>query len=157
VIIYLVRPKNGLLCQRELVRAFAEPAAAEEHVRDLDRQGIVPQDMNPFLAVRWKWERLDIRGRWYPPRAYETLDVSRVTSFPEPILHDWVLDCGLTPPQSVTVGWKSETGKGTCQVRDWYLWWHTNLRRMCELQRRHVRRALDKVQLFEVISLELEE
>jgi hypothetical protein len=156
VIIHLVRPKDGSLRQRELVRAFTDPATAEEHARYLDRKGVVPQDVNPFLAVRWPWGRVDSRGR-YPAKTYEVLDVTRVTIFPEAILQDWVLDSGLTPPQPITIRWLSQTSGGSFLVRDWYTWWHDNVKGMTELQRAHVRRALDKVQLFEVVALEMEE
>jgi hypothetical protein len=156
VIIHLVRPKYGSLGQREFVRAFTDPAAAEEHARDLDRRGVVPPDMNPFLSVSWSGCRLAPRAH-YPKNIADSLDVSRVTSFPEPILHDWLLDGGLTPPPLMTIRWVTQTESGCLQVRDWFGWWQDHIRRMTELQQAHVRRALDKVQLFEVIPLELEE
>jgi hypothetical protein len=156
VIIHLVRPKYGSLCHRELVRAFADPTAAEEYARDLERRGVVPPGVNPFLSVSWSGCRLAPRAH-YPKNIADRLDVRRVTSFPEPILHDWVLDCGLTPPSLMTIRWLTQTESGRQQVRDWFGWWQDHDKRMTELQRTHIRRALDKVQLFEVIPLELEE
>jgi hypothetical protein len=65
------------------------------------------------------------------------------TSFPPNVLHDWLLDAGLTPP---TTDPKDE-------LKSWKAWWKQSRKTLTAQQRAKVWEALDKFRFFEVVEL----
>src|SRR5262249_11881745 len=84
-----------------LLRAFLDRARAEAFCLDLEQgRRSAPAHANPFLALP------GFRGPLQPDEPYdrfyiEGLDVKWLTRFAEPILNDWLLDAGLTPPEPI--------------------------------------------------------
>src|SRR5207245_1600172 len=109
--------------------------AAEEYRRDLHQGRGTPREANPFRAFA-NWRRtlqtLDSYGAQYGKMP----SLAEVTSFDEPILHDWVLDCGLTPPEPITV--PATKKRQAFTIRDWHAWWEANDPHMDDLQRARV-------------------
>jgi len=140
-----------------LLRAFLDRARAEAFCLDLEQgRRSAPAHANPFLALP------GFRGPLQPDEPYdrfyiEGLDVKWLTRFAEPILNDWLLDAGLTPPEPIHLHVRHSSK--VLPVRDWFSWWETNAPRMTELQRCHVWQALDQVSgyFFEVVAVEWED
>ena len=65
------------------------------------------------------------------------------TTFPPEVLHDWLLDAGLTTPAP---GSKDE-------LKAWKAWWGKSKKTMTEAQRAKVWEALDRFRFFEVVEL----
>lgn len=81
---------------KQYAAAFATRRAAEEHVRQLDReakQALDPAEGNPFYCR----------------------DLSDVTSLPPNVLRDWLHDAGIVPPPAA--------GPREYEVSVWADWW----------------------------------
>ncbi len=137
-----------------MIRAFTDLAQAERYRDALNRGRAQPPDgVNPFF-VFWAWWTSD--GRLGGGPATEGMVLAKITSFPDEILCDWVLDCGLSPPERLTHDPGNPRSPWCLTFRDWYGWWQANLLRMDDYQRRKVCEALDKLDLFEIVETELE-
>jgi hypothetical protein len=68
------------------------------------------------------------------------------TTMPAEVLHDWLLDAGLTPPP--LDGLREGCLSG---------WWRRNVDRFTPQQYAHVWQALDRIALYKVTPLELRE
>jgi hypothetical protein len=124
--------KNG-----GVIRAFADRRRAESFCAKLEgrkRSKPLSPGVNPFVCSR-KYE----------------MQYDQVSSFPEPVLDDWLRDAGLTPPVSLF----PQPGRPRCS-HDWYYWWRQTAPRMTPEQRRRVWEALDRVRFYEVVALPLE-
>src|SRR5262249_10205857 len=113
-----------------------------------------PAGLNPFLRManpKQALEYLEMWGSTYD-RSWQVTDL---TSFDEPILHDWVLDAGLTPPEPLTVASRKK-GRPPFPSRDWLAWGEGHVEQMTDVQRARIRQALDKVSFFEIVEPELE-
>jgi hypothetical protein len=80
----------------------------------------------------------DFRGRFNPFLYGRGLD--DWTSWPECVLRDWLLDAGLSPPES------------GADPADWVAWWEAH-QPLTELQRQRVWEGLDRVRFFAVVEL----
>jgi hypothetical protein len=140
---------------RRLVRAFTDREGAQHFCADLELgRRPPPAGLNPFLDMENPKQTLDYLEMWGPThdRHWQVTDL---TSFDEPILHDWVLDTGLTPPEAQTMASKKQ-GQPPYVFRDWFAWWEAHVAQMTDVQRARIRQALDKVSFFEVVETELE-
>jgi hypothetical protein len=123
-------PKRG-----GVVRAFRSKERAEAFKARLEqrrRQRMPKPRVNPFYLSRY-WE----------------MDYGRLTRFPESVLDDWLRDLGLSPPVSPP--------HMAGQPRSswvWARWWEQTP--MTQEQRAGVWKALDRVEFYEVVTLELE-
>jgi hypothetical protein len=63
-----------------------------------------------------------------------------LTSFPEPVFLDWLLDAGLVSPEP-----DAASGR-----RDWAAWWEAGCGRWSDVRRARVWDGLDKVRFFDV-------
>ena len=130
--------ENGGPGEGTPVKLFADYAAAEAFARRKELE--VRDGTNPF--------RFSAFGR--PESGYPFRDngfegrLGSATSMDEPVLRDWLLDAGLTPPPPAT----------RKKPVDWAGWWDENVDEMSDLQRAKVWEALDKVRFFEVVELE---
>jgi hypothetical protein len=106
-----------------LVRGFFDRERAEEFRAHLGREMRQRSDINPFQFSH---------------------ELHECTSFAPPILGDWLLDAGLTPPSPDLSEW----------ISTWRAWWETYSPRFTELQRERVWQGLDKVQCFELLAME---
>lgn len=124
--------------QPRLMKAFIDPVAAETYRRQLER-GLrtPPPEANPFHGFRESF----VEGRRFQRLA-------DLTSLPEPIFADWLLDCYLTPPIRKTGAEKPG--------RVWADWWDAHAPQMTDYQHSRVWQALDKLRFFEVVETELE-
>jgi hypothetical protein len=84
----------------------------------------------------------EARRRKVNPFEYCTA-LADCTSFPPKVLHDWLLDAGLTPP----------TPKSQDDLTTWKVWWNKSKKTMTEQQRAKVWEALDRFRFFEVVEL----
>jgi hypothetical protein len=140
-----------------LLRAFLDRGRAEAYCLDLEQgRRSAPAHANPFLALP------GFRGPLQPDQPYdhfyiECLDMKWMTRFSEPILNDWLLDAGLTPPETIHL--RVQRSTKVLPVRDWFSWWETNAPQMTELQRCRVWQALDQISgfFFEAIAVEWED
>jgi hypothetical protein len=139
---YLETPFKGgaPVCpaKSRLMKAFTDPLAAERYRQEVEC-GIrtPPPQANPFHGFREYF----IEGR----RLQKLTDL---TSFPEPIFADWLMDCNLTPPKLPS--------SGELPRRDWADWWDANAPRMTDYQRARIWQALDKLRFFEIVETEWE-
>jgi hypothetical protein len=62
------------------------------------------------------------------------------TSYPEQVLYDWFADADISPPDATRDGW------------DWIAWWPKVKDKLTEAQWRHVWKALDRLNFYEVIA-----
>jgi hypothetical protein len=138
-----------------LLHAFTDREEARHFCEDLEcGRRPPPADLNPFLQLDNPKQAIEYLEAW--GSAYNrSWQVTALTSFDEPVLHDWVLDTGLTPPEPQTVP-SNKKGQPPYVFRDWFSWWEANVAEMTDLQRARIRQALDKVSFFEVIETELE-
>jgi hypothetical protein len=100
------------------LRAFATRASADECCASLDRAERLRREVNPFD---------------YGP------NLDDCTSFPPPILCDWLLESGLTPPENA---WEWQY--------TWRDWWLVVAERATELQIARIWQAMDKIRFFAV-------
>jgi hypothetical protein len=118
-----------------LVRAFTDPIEAEEYRQALERgRAAPPPEANPFHGLR--------RGYMDGQRIHCLADL---TSLPEGVFLDWLLDGELSPPEPDAAG-----------RRDWAAWWEASTKTMRDDQRRRVWQALDRIRFFEIVETELE-
>ena len=125
-------PRNG-----GVVRAFRSKERAEAFKARLEqrrRQRMPGPRVNTF----------------YLSRAWE-MDYGRLTSFPESVLDDWLRDLGLTPPAP-----PPHMAGRPRSSSDWAFWWGRTAPAMTEEQRAGMWKALDRVEFYEVVTLELE-
>jgi hypothetical protein len=95
-------------------------------------------------------ERTVPANRTTPPACVpEWADLEDFTSFPEPVLIDWLTDAGLAPPPPG----EDEDFPG----RDWIKWWSEALPTWPEEEQARAWKALDRISFFEVVETELEE
>jgi hypothetical protein len=146
-------PVRDRFSDPRLLKAFTDREAAEEYCRDLNQGRGTPREANPFRAFA-NWRRdLEIMAMHGPQ--YGTLpSLADVTSFDEPILHDWLLDCGLTPPEPIQMPARKKLPAFT--IRDWHAWWEANSPHMDDLQRVRLWEVCDRVRTFEVVAVEME-
>jgi hypothetical protein len=102
------------------LRAFTTRTSAEECCTALDRVERQRRDINPFDHGQY---------------------LDECTSFPPPILCDWLLESGLTPPE---VAWERHT---------WRKWWSVVAESATELQIASIWQAMDQVRFFAVVEL----
>ena len=114
-----------------VLAAFADPAEAEAYRQHRESTRALPAN------------------RVCPFHCGQSLKLEEVTSLPEPVFLDWLLDAGLTPPPEVA----TPTGPR----RYWVPWWAQNLPHMTEAQQAKVWQAMDRVPFFEVVETELED
>jgi hypothetical protein len=112
------RPRWG-----RFVRAFTDRTVADDCRTSLERGTHQRLDINPF-------EFGD--------------ELEECTSLTSPILGDWLLDTGVTPPETAD-DWSYT----------WRHWWEVVSAGFTELQRERVWQGLDKVHCFELLDLEL--
>jgi hypothetical protein len=95
-------------------------------------------DSNAAEAFRLKLERQARAGRNPFQHGHELADL---TSLPEGLLRDWLLDAGLTPPTE---------GLSVLLLFDW---WERHGEGMTELQCGRVWEALDRLRFYTVVDL----
>jgi hypothetical protein len=145
---------DGRSRPHRLVKAFAGRPRAEHCRAALDNDFVPPITTNPFRVFQF-WQhnmgRLHLTGP-----VSETTVLAELTSFPDEIFCDWILDCGLTPPARVSHAPPRHSNWKPLTFRNWFRWWQDNAPRMDDYQRRKVRQALDRLHFFEVVEIELE-
>lgn len=117
-----------------VIKVFTSARRAERFRARMEaarRHRPIKVGINPFKSV----------GGW-------RLADGTVTSFPEPVLDDWLRDVGLEPPMP--------PGGRERVLDDWIAWWTMTAPRMTQEQRAHVWKALDKIHFYEIVSLTLE-
>jgi hypothetical protein len=113
------RPNGGLL------RAFSNPRKAERYRLWAERKRrLAAPKINPFWLC------------------HDT--IALLTRFDQPILFDWILDCGLTPP---------ELPKGGALLNAWFRWWGQVVAPADSEARRKIWEAFDRVDFYEVIAV----
>jgi len=80
----------------------------------------------------WGKREADVRRKFNP---FECGPLPMVSSFPEPILRDFLMDTGIEPPEAGIA---------------WDEWWKANRDRLSDEQRARVWEAGDKVRFFEI-------
>jgi hypothetical protein len=138
-----------------LLRAFTDREEALHFCEDLESgRRPPPVGLNPFQRMENPKQALEYLEMW-GSTYHRSWQVTDLTGFDEPILHDWVLDAGLAPPEPQTLPSRKK-GQPPYVFRDWFAWWEANVGQMTDLQRARIRQALDKVSFFEVVETELE-
>jgi hypothetical protein len=136
-----------------LLKAFADREAAEEYCRDLHRGRGTPREANPFRTfANWRSQLQTIDT--YGPQYGKLPSLADITGFDEPILHDWLLDCGLTPPEPIAV--RATKKREAFTIRDWDAWWQATAPHLDDLQRARVWQVCDRARTFEVLEVEME-
>lgn len=113
-----------------LLRAFHSKERAEAYrlFAERKRRELAPK-VNPFWLLH-------------------SYTLSALTRFDEPILFDWITDCGLEPPKfPEKLRWESEP------LHLWYDWWGKTVRRAEPEARRKVWEAFDRVDFYEVVTV----
>lgn len=124
------RPNGGLL------RAFRGRRRAERYRLLAERKcRLRAPRINPF---------------WLCQDADDFL--SRLTRFDQPVLFDWILDCGLAPPElPATPSWSGMV------LHVWYRWWGEVVVPADVEARRKLWEAFDRVDFFETVAVQAAE
>ena len=120
------RPNGGLL------RAFSSPGKAERYrLRAEGKLRLRAPKINPFWLC------------------YSSDDsIALLTRFDEPVLFDWILDCGLTPPELPT-----DRSWGGSLLGAWFNWWGKAVVPADPEARRKLWEAFDRVDFFETVAV----
>jgi hypothetical protein len=120
------RPNGGLL------RAFSCPHRAERYRLWAEgKRRLAAPKINPF---------------WLCSSADYT--VALLTRFDQPVLFDWILDCGLTPPELP----ENPTWGGSL-LGTWFRWWGQTVVPADSEARRKLWEAFDRVDFYEVVAV----
>jgi len=94
------------------------------------------------------------------PACANLANLQAFTSLPEEVLHDWVLDAYIQPPElpgkyAVTLIPRAVPRRALHESRRlaWFQWWKSNAQAMTVAQQTHVFKALDRVRFFEVVTV----
>ncbi len=120
------------------VRVFLSQDEAQTYARESHKAGAPFADINPFLVFassRWGW------------RVHE--DVSVLTSFPEPVYNDWLLELDIPTP--------TDFPQGEPPIETWIRWFDQTTPNLTEKQIARIWQGLDKVPMFEIVELEVDE
>ncbi|MGF1582474.1 MAG: hypothetical protein ACFCD0_24380 [Gemmataceae bacterium] len=127
---------------------FESQIVAEAHLREMQSEGFVPpQHLNPFRY----YAEMDIseQKRTSGSMGYELSDV---TSFPEPIFSDWLLEAGINPTLPTLDPWYS-----AYPLRSWVAWYDNLAPTLTETQIRKIWKVLDKINHIVIEEIEVEE
>ena len=74
--------------------------------------------------------------------------ISLLARFEQPVLFDWILDCGLTPPEL-----PEGSAWAGALLHAWFRWWGKAVVPADSEARRKLWEAFDRVDFFEVIAV----
>jgi hypothetical protein len=121
-----LRDHSGRLDFGHLERGFTDRRCAEAFRAHSDRMAQLGQ--NPFCFVGES--RHPVSGR---------------TNLDYPLLHDWLLDCGVR-----------RVPNAAATTTDWRRWWGRNVPKLSPLQQAKAWEAFDRIRFYDVVEVDLD-
>ncbi len=113
------------------VKIFGTLKEADNYASDCRREGRGMPDVNPFYV--------------FAPRHAMYSDL---TSYPYPVFHDWLLEAEIEPPRDANQ---------TPPISEWAEWYAHHYHRWTKKQLACVWKALDQIDPFVIMELEVED
>lgn len=119
------------------VEVFESREEAEQYVRDKRTERYPFPNINPFDAFSRAWNT----------RHYHAL--SALTSFPEPVFHDWLLEVDIPTP--------TDFSDDEMPIETWIRWFEETSPNLTKKQITRIWQGLDKVEMFRVVPADTKE